>query len=31
VQIEMRAERRQKNGAALTILGAKENNSRIST
>src|SRR6202044_756834 len=26
VQIEMRAERRQKNGAALTILGAKENN-----
>src|SRR6266852_4791906 len=26
VQIEMRPERRQKNGAALTILGAKENN-----
>src|SRR5258707_1972424 len=26
VQIEMRTERRQKNGAALTILGAKENN-----
>src|SRR5271155_1313992 len=26
VQIEMRDERRQKNGAALTILGAKENN-----
>src|SRR5215467_9884502 len=25
-QIEMRSERRQKNGAALTILGAKENN-----
>src|SRR2546421_1098435 len=25
-QIEMRPERRQKNGAALTILGAKENN-----
>ena len=25
-QIEMRAERRQKNGAALTILSAKENN-----
>src|SRR6266478_1094334 len=28
VQIEMRAERRQKNGAALTILGARENNLR---
>ena len=26
VQIEMRPERRQKNGAGLTILGAKENN-----
>ena len=26
IQIEMRPERRQKNGAALTILGAKENN-----
>jgi excinuclease ABC subunit A len=26
VQIEMRSERRQKNGAGLTILGAKENN-----
>jgi excinuclease ABC subunit A len=26
VQIEMRPERRQRNGAALTILGAKENN-----
>jgi len=26
VQIEMRPERRQKNGAALTILGAKANN-----
>src|SRR5215468_7364965 len=25
-QIEMRPERRQKNGAALTVLGAKENN-----
>jgi len=26
VRIEMRPERRQKNGAALTVLGAKENN-----
>src|SRR6201982_1686386 len=26
MQIEMRPERRQKNGAALAILGAKENN-----
>jgi len=26
VQIEMRPERRQKNGAGLTVLGAKENN-----
>jgi excinuclease ABC subunit A len=26
MQIEMRSERRQKNGAGLTILGAKENN-----